>query len=179
MKLWYYILIGGILVYGYRRYKNYELSEVQLSTNFSLDEFVTTQTGLENIPGKPEIENIRALVVNVLQPLRTYFNKVMTVHNGYRSPMVNIAVRGAANSQHLDGSAADIDIEGVTNQQIINAARLLKLPYDQIIDEQKDGQNYVHISHKRLGKNRIQWLTARNAKDGSIVYLTVKTGTYV
>ena len=50
---------------------------MKLSSNFSLKEMTQSQTALrnniENEPDEQQIENIKQLVVNVLQPLRDYY----------------------------------------------------------------------------------------------------------
>lgn len=151
-----------------------DLNKVRLSPNFTLDEFVTTSTGLENIPGPLEIENLRLLVENILQPLRTYLNQPINISSGYRSPLVNTAIGGSKTSQHSKGQAADFSVPGMTNQQIIDAIRYLKLPYDQVIDEQLKGKHWVHVSYVKGGRK--QWMTARDGANGGTVYSTVKTG---
>lgn len=145
-----------------------KLKSVRFSKNFTLDEFVVTSTGVENIPGKREIEALRQLTVNVLQPLRDYFSKPINITSGYRSVMVNKVIGGSDTSQHTEGEAADFYIKGVSNEKIIEAAKFLKLPFDQIIDEQlyrSSGRlsKWVHVSHGN--SNRKQHLIARNSKE--------------
>lgn len=174
------------------------LKDIQLSKNFTLAELVRTSTGLDNIPDQTAIEALRALAVTILQPLRDYFKKPVNVSSGYRSSAVNEAQYIDANkngvrdpgeagssktSQHQRGEAADIWIDGVTNQQIIDAVRSLKLPYDQMIDEVRTNMltrkvsSWVHISHNNRGASqRLQWLTRRDGPNGEDVYATVKVG---
>ena len=45
---------------------------MNLSKNFSLEEMLVTSSGVANVPTDKEIENMRLLAVNVLQPLRLY-----------------------------------------------------------------------------------------------------------
>lgn len=161
--------ILGILVYLNKlRVKGY-LNDMRLSKNFVLGEFVKTATGLDNVPGQTEIENIRSLVVNVLQPLRDVVGKPIIVSSGYRSPLVNAAIGGAKSSQHLKGQAADFHIKGLTNQQIIDTLIKNNIPFDQVIDEQlyrSSGRlaKWVHISYNRAG-NRFKVSKARNTPD--------------
>jgi len=158
-------------VYLIRRRKVSEMENTKLSENFTLDEFVTTLTGYDNVPDATQIENIRRLVVNVLQPLRTAVGKPVKINSGFRSELVNRAVGGESNSQHLANggeAAADIKVEGMTNEQIILAIRALNLPYDQVIDERKNS-DWVHVSHRASG-NRGNWLVMRNGS-----YTTIST----
>lgn len=159
--------LGLILVLNRKRVVD-SLKEVQLSENFSLSEFVKTGTGIENIPSETAIENLRELVRNVLQPLRTYVKTPITISSGYRSPLVNAAVGGAESSQHVSGEAADIIVPGLSNQQILRAIQILRLPFDQLIDEQLKGKTWVHVSFKQNGRR--QMLTARDGPNGTTVY---------
>jgi len=89
--------------------RNYKLSE-----NFTLWEFIrSNRADLLGIMGEqydipePYILNLKRLCENVLQPLR---NRYGTIHinSGYRSLSLNIAIKGAKNSEHMQGKAADI-----------------------------------------------------------------------
>lgn len=117
---------------------------MDLSVNFSLEEFTRTNTGLPNIPGFVERENLQQLVTNVLQPARTMLGMPVTVTSGYRSPAVNAAVRGASTSQHVKGQAADL--------VCADNARLFEIlkstPFDQLIWEAGNDVQpaWVHVS---------------------------------
>ena len=177
MKWYWWLLPGsvitGILIYRQRVVSN--LKNMKLSENFSLSEFVVTATGLDNIPGDAEVKRLQLLVTNILQPLRKYLNRPVHINSGYRSPLVNKAIGGSSTSQHMKGEAADIRIDGMTNQEIVSAIRTLNLPYDQLIDEQLHGSKWVHVSYSSTG-GRKQWLTARDGEGGKTVYETVKFG---
>ena len=66
---------------------------MKLSNNFSLEELCKSQTavrkGLNNIPDSSFesdiVENLRALCVNVLQPIRDNYKLPITPSSGYRS----------------------------------------------------------------------------------------------
>lgn len=164
------------------------LKDIKLGENFNLSEFVKTSTGIDNIPGATEIDNLRALVKNSLQPLRNAVVKrypgakvAVNITSGYRSPGVNAAVPGSSStSQHPKGEAADFNITvngaRLTNQQIIDIARAEGIPYDQLIDEQLKGSKWVHMSYSRHTTNRKQWLTARDKQGGGTQYATVQYG---
>lgn len=150
---------------------------MKLSQDFNLSEFTVTSTGLANNPGPREVENILQLVVNVLQPLRNYLKRPIRITSGYRSPEVNKKIGGAGSSQHLSGQAADFVIDGLTNQQIIDAIKHLRLPYDQLIDEQLKGKKWVHVSYSDL-KNRGEFLTARDSASGGTDYKMIARTTF-
>lgn len=144
---------------------------IQLSKNFNLGEFVRTYTGFENIPDQEHIAALQALVNTILQPLRDAVGKPISITSGYRNPAVNAAVGGSKSSQHMKGEAADFRITGMTNAEIIRIIQALRLPYDQLIEYNKKGSTWIHVSHKPNGSNRLAWL--RN-DDG--VLTPVKTG---
>lgn len=182
MKWYHWLGIGfGVFLAGgafNRQRVMSDLKKIRLGEFFTLDEFVKTRTGIENIPTTEAIEKLKALVHNVLDPLRKAVGRPITVTSGYRSPAVNADTEGSSNtSQHMKGEAADIVIAGMTNQQIIDLVRRLRLPYDQMIDEKRGSSLWVHISHKSGGTQRTQWLTRRDPGPGrENEYETVKYG---
>ena len=179
MKTWHWIGIGiGVLIIssqGNRLLVMNDFTKIRLSKDFTLDQFVRTSSGLDNIPNQTEIDALRALATNVLQPLRDYFKKPFQKISGFRSLPVNTKIGGSKTSQHMKGEAADFQIIGVTNQQIIDAARMLRLPYDQIIDEQLRGSKWIHVSYSQKG-NKKQWLTARDKEGGGTLYKQIMLG---
>ena len=96
-------------------------------------------------------ENIKALVENVLDPLREQLGKPIYVNSGYRCPRHNLKVGGAVNSQHLKGEAADIRCE--------DNVMLLRLIKEQgVFDQMIVYDSFIHVSYKRFGGNRKQVL---------------------
>jgi len=119
------------------------------------------------IGGVPE--NVKALVENVLDPLREKYGKPIRVNSGYRCPKHNLAVGGASRSQHLLGEAADI--APVSSFRVQDPgykdelARLVEIikengKWDQMIIY----PTFVHVSWKRFGPNRKQ--TLRKVSNG-------------
>lgn len=148
---------------------------MKLSQNFSLAEMTKSETalrkGLENTPGEVEIENLRALVVNVLQPVRDHFQKGVHVNSGFRHPEVNAAVGGSKTSDHCKGQAADIEIPGVANADLAQWI-VDNLPFRQVILEFYTpgipDSGWVHVSYVE-GDNKKQVLTAMK-ENGKTVY---------
>lgn len=52
--------------------------------------------------------------VAVLQAIRNYFGKPVTITSGYRTPTYNKKVGGVSNSQHVKGKACDIKVSGIS-----------------------------------------------------------------
>lgn len=73
--------------------------------------------------GKLPAKGISQDLMKKLELLRTKLgNKPVTVVSGYRCPIHNKAVGGATNSQHLYGTAADIQVAGVSPSKVAAAA---------------------------------------------------------
>ena len=145
---------------------------MKLSKNFSLSEFTKSATaareGIDNTPNGEHLENLRYVVETVAQPLRTAFGKPVTVNSGYRSKALNEAVGGSSRSQHCNGEAVDLEINGVANKAVADWITA-NCEFDQIILEfynPEEGENsgWVHVSAKQDGNNRRQKLIA--FKDG-------------
>lgn len=153
---------------------------MKLSDNFTLREFTRSATAealriRNDQPSGTNVENMKALCRNVLEPLRAKLREfyradaVVCVTSGYRCPQLNRSkeIGGAKNSQHEKGEAADLHVDGMTADQLFNFILVHKLPFDQMIQE--FGQ-WVHISWKRAGRpNRGSTLYAwRNEKGATI-----------
>jgi len=87
---------------------------MKITNNFSLQEF-NSKCGRE-MPSQV-VTNIIELAKN-LQVLRDEVKKSIQITSGYRSPEHNAKVKGAKNSQHITGMAADIKVSGMTPKQV-------------------------------------------------------------
>ena len=117
---------------------------------FTIKELCRTSQKLDNTPTEEAKGNLQALIDNVLNRARETYGKPVTVTSGYRSPAVNKAVGGAANSQHTKGQAADL----TTRQGKEGNKRLFEIiraqgGFDQLINE-KD-YSWVHVSFNPKG----------------------------
>lgn len=118
---------------------------------FTIQELTHTNTGVDNTPTPQVVENLERLVKNVLDPLRELYGFPIKVNSGYRSPEVNKAVGGAANSQHLTGEAADITAGNPeANKKLFDLCSWLA--FDQCIDE--NGYKWIHVSFKKTGNRK-------------------------
>lgn len=135
---------------------------IKLSRNFTLEELTASATakhhGIDNTPSAQEIVCLTALAQSVLQPLREWWGKPITIGSGYRSAALNKAVGGVSNSQHMKGQAVDLFIDGdkAKGQRWFNYIRD-HLPFDQLIWEHNaKGTYWVHVSFDPYGCNRKQ-----------------------
>mgnify|MGYP002622905691 FL=1 len=132
--------------------------------------------------------NVRALVDEVLDPVREKLGKAIVVNSGYRCPRHNAAVGGVRNSQHLRGEAADIRICGITdlrNQGIMDLrnqgiAELVEAIREHgVFDQLIVYPGFVHVSYKRPSAgsgtgNRKQILSGRTAQRETRKEVTVR-----
>lgn len=121
---------------------------MRISPHFTLEEMTLSQTasrlGLDNTP-PPEVVDHLVYVAAKMESVRTLLgSKVIVVSSGYRSPEVNKAVGGAADSAHMSGYAVDFicpefGMPIAVCQEIAESA----LQFDQLIMELG---RWVHIS---------------------------------
>lgn len=139
-----------------------------ISKNFSYREFEHSDTaerrGIVNVITDFKVrDSVKALVLEVLQPLRDALGEPMEVNSGYRCPELNRLVGGTSTSQHLKGEAADIASDNPL--ALAQLAYDLGLPYDQMIVY----PTFVHFSHKLAGEQRMMVLYNKSWKGEKIV----------
>ena len=110
---------------------------MNLTRNFSLLELTKSDTairkGIDNNPNADQVEKLKALCENILQPVRDHFGRVK-VTSGFRSVELCTAICSSANSQHAKAEAADFECPGVDNAELADWIHK-NLPYDQLILE--------------------------------------------
>ena len=133
---------------------------MKLSDNFTLNEMIRSNTAvrlnIDQTPSQLVIDNLRALCVNTLEPLRYLVKQPINVNSGYRSERLNKAVKGSKTSQHLIGQAADITVSSMPIEYLFKLIINSDIPFDQVIQE---FDTWIHISFNPLG-NRNQALRA-------------------
>ena len=149
---------------------------MKLSANFELAELIKSQVaerkGIPNNPSPDQIDNLKSLCINVLQPIRSEFDKPVIISSGFRSAELCISIGSKPTSQHAEGKAADLEIPGVDNMEL---AMWIKnnLNFDQLILEfYKDGEpnsGWVHVSWNG-DNNRNQTLRAMHDDSDKVVY---------
>lgn len=135
---------------------------------FILAEFLYSDTAnkhqVANIPYDEELlavlNNINALVDNVLDPLRAMIAHPIIITSGYRCQRVNELVGGSKTSQHLLGKAADFHVQGYTPQQMDMIYRTMQMYYDfdQLIFY--PSKNIIHVSWNGDKNRQESWVKA-------------------
>lgn len=111
---------------------------MNLTTNFSLEEFTITQMrGLDNTPTPAIIAELR-ITAQLLELVRAALGgHPIIVTSGYRSPAVNAAVGGAVHSSHMDGQAVDFICPRYGSPVAVCAGIVAAgLKFDQLIEEE-------------------------------------------
>ena len=135
---------------------------------FSYSEFFKSGAAekyqVNNIPDDAQLSqvmgNIKALVLNVLDPLRARVGRPIIITSGYRSQRVNKLVGGSKTSQHLTGKAADFHVQGYTPQQMDVVYQTIQMCYDfdQLIFY--PSKNIIHVSWNGDKNRQESWVKA-------------------
>ena len=79
----------------------------KLSKNFTYEEMINSATAkrlnIDNTPSEKELECLKQLCQNILQPIRDKRGSALTVTSGYRCEKLNKIVGGSPTSQHRFG----------------------------------------------------------------------------
>jgi uncharacterized protein YcbK (DUF882 family) len=97
----------------------YALSErgrsMSLTTRVTLGEFASKD--------RADIVKVHPAIIKLLEQLEQRFpGKKIIIRSGYRSPAHNKAVGGAPASKHMNGTAVDVVVEGVSVEDLARTA---------------------------------------------------------
>ena len=110
---------------------------MELSRNFTLQELIKSDTAIRldinNNPNSGQIEKLKALCENILQPVRDHFGRVK-VTSGFRSERLCVKIGSSINSQHAKAEAADFECMGTDNAELADWI-YSNLEFDQLILE--------------------------------------------
>lgn len=118
------------------------MNRIQITKNFSLHEFQCTGSGQVH-----DHVMLDEVLLAKLQQLRDAINRPIIINSAFRCPVRNREVGGAAQSQHLYGTAVDIRVNGMTPRQV--AADAEKIGFGGI----GTYNTFVHLD-TRAGKAR-------------------------
>ena len=120
-----------------------------LTKHFKLEEMIFSEyairNNIDNTPSQDIIDALRDTCMKVIEPLRIGIGKPIKITSGYRSKELNKLIGGSKTSQHCLGQAVDIQVQGISTEDLFQKIIELKLPYDQIIQE---FDSWVHCSYR-------------------------------
>jgi hypothetical protein len=144
----------------------------RLTDHFSLAELTQSETAarrqIDNTPSPAVVENLTR-TAQTLEQVRTLLGaRPILVSSGYRSPAVNTAVGGAANSAHMTGLAADFICLGFGSPlEICRKIAASNIPFDQLIQE----GTWVHIGLAPAAQKPRQQVLTANFGPGTTTYV--------
>lgn len=147
-----------------------------MTPHFKLSEFTRSKTaeagGIKNIPPADVLPHLQRLAEG-LERIRAMIGGCpIVILSGYRSPELNKAVGGVANSQHVKGQAADIIAP--TYGSVHNLARAIDLNskalgVDQVIKERNSkGSEWVHVSFTLDPRYQALTITSKGVQIGIV-----------
>ena len=134
----------------------------RISENISYTEATKSNTaiklGIDNTPDKETLERMKFVAETVFEPLRQHFGIPIALTSFYRSKKLNKQLKGSSTSEHVYGSAMDIDADVlgmITNKDIFDYIKD-HLDYNQLIWEfgTKKEPAWVHVSSKKEGNKK-------------------------
>lgn len=115
----------------------------RVSAHFRINEFAQKDYRCDKILIESEL-------IEVLEDVRTHFNRPVIITSGYRTPEYNEKIGGVKNSQHTKGTAADIKVEMVLASEVQNYLSK-KYPNKYGIGRYR---NFTHID---VRKEKARW----------------------
>ena len=134
---------------------------IKLSKHFYLSEFLKSQTaarhGINNTePDDEVVDNLQALCVELLEPIRDAFERPLIITSGWRCLALNRMLGSKDTSEHILGRAADFEILGLDNAEVYYKIKDSKIPFftfNQLIleyyEEGIPNSGWIHISFVR------------------------------
>lgn len=160
------------------------MNNIQFTPHFELHEFTKSATardhGIKNEPAPEHVENLRALCIHTLEPLREALGLPIIITSGYRCKALNhLLVNHSVKSQHMNGQAADFYVgwngskeeEPSRRELLIKAFRQIILDESISFDQLIIYPSFIHVSYVRSGRKNRSKLTKAFA-NGSYAALT-------
>lgn len=127
---------------GVKTYSVKSDGNTYLSKNFRVKEFACNDGS--------DFVFISDELVTLLQKIRDHFGSAVVINSGYRTKTYNQKIGGATNSQHVQGTAADIVVSGIDPLSVAQYAEFL-IPNSGGIGV------YQTFTHVDVRTNRSRW----------------------
>ena len=133
-----------------------------MTPHFTLKEFTRSTTAatynIDNSPSLSHQANLKRLAETMEKVRELLGSNPIIISSGYRSPALNKAVRGSAKSAHCKGLAVDFVCSKFgTPAEIFKALRNSDIEFDQLIEENVGGKQWIHFGLSETS-NRMQTL---------------------
>lgn len=145
----------------------------QITPDFALAEFTYSQYAerhnINNTPSDYELANIINITAPRTQKIRDVLNKPMIITSGYRCFLLNRAVGGVDNSDHMSGLAIDfIAPKFGTPKEVAQYLQTIVLPLgiNQLIYE----GTWVHVGFAGAGRRPKGEILTAKFKNGKAQY---------
>lgn len=147
-------------------------SSFRLSPNFTVGHMLVSKGNnlnkgpVPNITNAELVCNMKALAENCLEPIKKLYPN-MSINSGYRN---FVPPKGATDSDHMYGAAADINLAGFTREQYLVAiqeiAKILPAWTQMILESIGTGPRadpgWIHIAFNQKRGLRMQRMTMNN-----------------
>ena len=107
------------------------------------------------------VNGCKTPLLDALEQFRALVGKPVIVDDAYRCSIHNAQVGGVSDSEHLQGIAADIRVEGMSGAEMEAAA--LRCSLITAIGR-SDDPAYIHIDTRRMTEGRARWVYSPNGK---------------
>ena len=137
---------------------------MNLTRNFTLSELTKSDTairkGINNNPNAEQIEKLKALCENILQPVRDHFGRVK-ITSGFRSAELCDCQSAAQLNQHAKAEAADFEVVGVDNAELFDWIKDNLTPDQLILEFYTPGEpnsGWIHCSWIRTNQEHHSYM---------------------
>lgn len=148
---------------------------MQFTEHFDLAQFLVSQVaarqGRRLEPQFTDIENMRRLSIEILEPVRNAIRRPLILLSGFRPEWLNHAIGGSETSAHMWGGAGDCVAPGMTPLELAEVVASLELPtLDQCILEFPP-TGWVHLGIARFDALARRQLLTASHHAGRTVYM--------
>ena len=140
-----------------------------LTLHFSLSELIkTSHTEFPNLPNEKQLRRLKNTAICAELVRQAIGNKPINVSSGFRSAELNKAIGGSPTSAHMDGDAIDFTVAGMGTLDICRYIIRSGVKFDQLIAEDSNGRQWVHISFASALRQQFLVFTNGQYTEGKI-----------